>query len=273
MIYLHILLFLLTIASTIFVGGFLYSLAIMTILLSHEMGHYLMSRRYGIPTTLPFFIPLPLPPFGTFGAVIKMKGVIVNKKALFDVGVAGPLAGFTVAVPFIVMGIRLSSIIPLAGIPASSYMQLGDPLMFRILQAFLIGEIPPGHDLVLHPFAYAGWVGLFVTSLNLLPVGQLDGGHVIYAVFGERSKWAYRGTIVCMGVLAVVCNVGWLTLVVLLIIFGMRHPRPFDDETELDGRRKKLAIVVLIVFVLSFIPSPFPEMNTMNLLEKAGISL
>ncbi|MBP7526275.1 MAG: hypothetical protein KA801_00005, partial [Syntrophorhabdaceae bacterium] len=128
MIYLHILLFLMTIASTILVGGFLYSLAIMTILLSHELGHYLMSRRYGIPSTLPFFIPLPLPPFGTFGAVIKMKGVVVNKKALFDVGVAGPVCGFVVALPFIVAGISMSAVTPLSGIPAGSYMELGDPL-------------------------------------------------------------------------------------------------------------------------------------------------
>ncbi|HOW54233.1 MAG TPA: site-2 protease family protein [Syntrophorhabdaceae bacterium] len=270
MIYLHVLLFLLTIASTVFVGGFLYSLAIMTILLSHEMGHYVMSRRYGIPATLPFFIPLPLPPFGTFGAVIKMKGIIVNKRALFDVGVAGPLCGFIVAVPFIMAGIRLSAVVSLADIPASS-MQLGNPLLFRVLQFFLVGDIPDGYDLVLHPFAYAGWVGLFVTSLNLLPVGQLDGGHVVYAVFGDKSRWAYLGTVIFLGVLTILCNVGWLTLVILLIIFGMRHPRPFDDETQLDGRRKKLALAVLIVFVLSFIPSPFPGMDIMHLLEKAGL--
>lgn len=268
MVYLHISLFLLTIASTIFVGGFLYSLAIMTILLSHEMGHYLMSKRHGIPATLPFFIPLPLPPFGTFGAVIKMKGIILNKKALFDVGIAGPLCGFVVALPFIVAGIKLSTVTPLAGIPGASYMQLGDPLLFRILQAWFVGEIPPGHDLVLHPFAYAGWVGLFVTSLNLLPVGQLDGGHVVYAVFGEKSTWVYRGVIIVLGVLAALVNIGWLTLVILLIIFGMRHPRPFDDETELDGARKRLAIVVLVVFILSFVPSPFPEMSIVNILEK-----
>lgn len=273
MIYLHILLFLMTIASTILVGGFLYSLAIMTILLSHELGHYLMSRRYGIPSTLPFFIPLPLPPFGTFGAVIKMKGVVVNKKALFDVGVAGPVCGFVVALPFIVAGIRMSAVTPLSGIPAGSYMELGDPLLFRIFEALFVGEIPKGYDLVLHPFAYAGWVGLFVTSLNLLPVGQLDGGHVVYAVFGEKSKWVYRGVIAGLGMLAVFMNIGWLTLVILLIIFGRSHPRPFDDETGLDRSRKKLAVVTLIIFILSFIPAPFPEMNIINILREAGFSL
>jgi membrane-associated protease RseP (regulator of RpoE activity) len=268
MIYLHILLFLMTIASTILVGGFLYSLAIMTILLCHELGHYLMSRRYGIPSTLPFFIPLPVPPFGTFGAVIKMKGVIVNRNALFDVGVAGPLCGFVVALPFIVAGIMMSTVTPLAGIPAASYMELGDPLLFRILGTLLVGDIPEGHDLVLHPFAYAGWVGLFVTSLNLLPVGQLDGGHVVYAVFGEKSKWVYRAVILGLGVLAALTNIGWLTLVILLLIFGMRHPRPFDDATEVNGTRKKIAILVLAIFILSFIPSPFPDMNLTKIIEK-----
>jgi len=268
MVYLHIFLFLMTIASTVFVGGFLYSLAIMTILLCHELGHYLMSRRYGIPSSLPFFIPLPLPPFGTFGAVIKMKGVILNRNALFDVGVAGPLCGFMVALPFIIVGMKMSTVTPLAGMHASSYTQLGDPLLFKILGALLVGDIPAGHDLVLHPFAYAGWVGLFVTSLNLLPVGQLDGGHVIYAVFGEKSRFVYRGVILGLGVLAALTNIGWLTLVVLLLIFGMQHPRPFDDETKLDGRRVRLAFVVLAVFILSFIPSPFPDMNLTKLIEK-----
>jgi membrane-associated protease RseP (regulator of RpoE activity) len=140
MIYLHILLFLLTVASTIFVGGWLYSCAIMTILLSHEMGHYVMTRRYHISSTLPFFIPLPLPPFGTFGALIKMKGIITDRKALFDIGIAGPLAGFIVAIPFIIVGIKLSTITVTAGIPAPSYMELGEPLLFKMFESLIIGR-------------------------------------------------------------------------------------------------------------------------------------
>jgi membrane-associated protease RseP (regulator of RpoE activity) len=274
MVFLHIVLFLLTIGSTFFVGGFLYSLAIMTILLSHEMGHYLMSRKYGIPSTLPFFIPFPLEPFGTFGAIIKMKGVIVNKKALFDIGVAGPLCGFLVALPFIVTGITLSTVQPL--VAGDSYLRLGDPLLFKILQAILIGKIPQGFDLALHPFAYAGWVGLFVTALNLLPVGQLDGGHVVYAVFGEKSKWIFRASIALLALVTIFYNPGFLVLLILLLIFGMRHPAPLDSETELDTVRKIVALLILIIFILSFIPLPFPEMNTgniLNLLKKEGISL
>jgi membrane-associated protease RseP (regulator of RpoE activity) len=272
MVFLHIILFLLTIGSTIFVGGFLYSLAIMTILLAHEMGHYLMTRKYGIPSTLPFFIPFPMEPFGTFGAIIKMKGVILNKRALFDIGVAGPLCGFVVALPFIMAGILLSKTQVVIG--GDHYRQLGDPLLFTILQSIFVGEIPKGFDLVLHPFAYAGWVGLFVTALNLLPVGQLDGGHVVYAVFGNKSQWVSWVSIALLALLAIFYNPGWLTLVILLLIFGRHHPQPYDTETPLDSKRKLVAFVVLVIFILSFIPAPFPEMSTANILDmirKEGI--
>jgi membrane-associated protease RseP (regulator of RpoE activity) len=258
----HIILFLLTVASTFFVGGIAYSLSIMSILLAHEMGHYFMSRKYGIPATLPYFIPFPLSPFGTFGAIIRMKGFIVNKKALFDIGVAGPLAGFVVSVPFIILGIKLSKIQSLTGLGGStSYFQLGDPLMFKLVQRLVIGDIPEGFDLVLHPFGYAGWVGLFVTALNLLPVGQLDGGHVIYAVFGDKSKWVFGTTIVGLGLVAIFYNPGWLLLVIILLIFGMRHPQPIDAETELDGKRKVIAFLILLIFLLAFTPAPFPSLN------------
>jgi membrane-associated protease RseP (regulator of RpoE activity) len=263
--FLHVILFLLTIGSTMLVGGFLYSFAIMTILLAHEMGHYLMTRKYGIPSTLPFFIPFPMEPFGTFGAIIKMKGIIVNKRALFDIGVAGPLCGFITALPFIIAGILLSKVQVVIG--GDYYRRLGDPLFFTILQSIFIGEIPRGFDLVLHPFAYAGWVGLFVTALNLLPVGQLDGGHVVYAVLGNKSKWVFRVSIGLLAALAIFYNPGWLTLVILLLIFGRRHPQPFDTDTPLDNKRKVIACIVLVVFILSFIPAPFPEMSTANILD------
>jgi membrane-associated protease RseP (regulator of RpoE activity) len=255
----QVILFIATVVSTILVGGFSYSFAIISILLSHEMGHYFMSRRYGVPSTLPYFIPFPLSPFGTFGAIIKMRGVIINKKALFDIGVAGPLSGFIVAIPFIVMGIKFSTIKALTG--DMPYIQLGDPLIFKILQKVLVGDVPKGFDLVLHPFGYAGWVGLFVTALNLLPVGQLDGGHVIYSVFGEKSKWIFGAVIVVLAALAIFYNPGWVALVILLLIFGRRHPEPFDMETELDGKRKLVAVLILIIFLLSFTPSPFPALN------------
>jgi membrane-associated protease RseP (regulator of RpoE activity) len=202
-------------------------------------------------------------PFGTFGAIIRMKGMIVNKRALFDIGVAGPLCGFAIALPFIITGILLSKV----QVTIGGGNKLGEPLLFTILQGIFIGEIPQGCDLVLHPFAYAGWVGLFVTALNLLPVGQLDGGHVVYAVFGNRSKMVFRVCIALLAALAIFYNPGWLTLVILLLFFGMRHPQPYDTETQLDGKRKFVACIVLVIFILSFIPAPFPEMNTTNILD------
>lgn len=255
----QVILFLLTIASTCLVGGPLYSLSIMSILLAHEMGHYLMSRKYGIPATLPYFLPFPFSPFGTFGAIIKIKGVFINKKVLFDIGVAGPLSGFIVSMPFIFLGIKLSTIQSITR--NTSYLQLGDPLIFKILQQLLIGEMPKGSDLVLHPFGYAGWVGLFITALNLLPVGQLDGGHIVYAVFGEKSKWVFGAVIIALGAFSIFYNPGWLTLVIILLIFGMRHPEPLDSYTELDNKRKIIAFIVLIIFLLSFTPTPFPSLN------------
>jgi len=268
---LHIILFLLTVASTFFVGGWSYSLSIISILLAHEMGHYFMSIKYGIPATLPYFIPFPLSPFGTFGAVIKMKGAIINKKALFDIGVAGPISGFVVAIPFIILGIKLSDIQVISG--NTSFIELGDPLLFKIVQELMVGKIPSGHDLVLHPFAYAGWVGLFVTALNLLPVGQLDGGHIVYALFGNKSRWVFFATIAVLAVISIFYNPGWLTLLIILLIFGMRHPKPLDIETELDSKRKYIALIILIIFALSFTPAPFPSLTTGNTEKIGGIPI
>jgi len=262
----HIVLFLLTFASTYFAGGFLYSISVMAILLCHEMGHYIASRIYGIPATLPYFLPFPLSPFGTLGAVIKMKGIIINKKALFDIGVAGPLAGFVISLPFIYIGIRLSTIGPAP--VGLGFLQLGDPLIFKLFQALLIGEIPAGYDLILHPFAYAGWVGVFVTALNLIPVGQLDGGHIVYALFGENSKKIYLFVLFGLGTYALFFSQGWLALIVLLLIFGMKHPMPLDNITELDRKRKMFAFIILIIFILSFVPKPFPEFTLGNEFKK-----
>lgn len=263
----HIVLFVLTILSTYYVGGPYYSSAVMTILLAHEMGHYIMSRQYGIPSTLPFFIPFPLSPFGTFGAIIKMRGIVINKKALFDIGAAGPLSGFIVAVPCVIIGMKMSTVG--AATPNVDYLRLGDPLLFKLFEWWIV-KPSPGQEIFLHPIGYAGWVGLFVTALNLLPVGQLDGGHIIYAVFGEKSRWAYGFSIAVLACLTVLYNPGWLALILLLLIFGMRHPQPFDQETPLDPKRKVIAGLMLVVFILSFTPAPFPDL-TPQIFGKHGL--
>ena len=256
-IFIHLLLFGLTVLSTIWVGGPLYSAAIMTILLSHEMGHYLTSRRYGVSSTLPYFIPFPYFPFGTFGAVIRMRGAIYDKRRLFDIGAAGPLVGFIFSLVCACIGIKLSAAVRM-GATGGAFIELGDPLLFKALEWAIVRNLPPNYELVLHPIAYAAWVGLFVTALNLLPIGQLDGGHIAYAVLGRKSVWLYRGLMLLLVGLAVFYSLGWLVLTALLSVFGIRHPAPVDSITPLDSRRRALAALMLLIFILSFVPAPFP---------------
>ncbi len=257
-VWVNILLFLLTIASTYFVSqSGVYVVSIMGILFCHEMGHYVTARRYGIRATLPYFIPMPLPPFGTLGAVIRMEHVVPNRKALFDVGVAGPLAGLVVALPVTIYGLAHSPIVPLSGM-AEGTLQLGDSLLFKFLSYLVVGPVPKGYDVVLHPAAYAGWVGLLVTALNLLPVGQLDGGHVVYAMLGGRkSRLVFYLALVGFAVILVFFYWGWALMVIFIVVFALKHPPPLDDWTPIGKKRLILGIVVMVIFFLSFTPVPF----------------
>lgn len=257
--FIHLLLFVLTVASTWLTGGFAYAITIMGILLGHELGHYFMSRRHGMRATLPFFLPFPFSPFGTLGAVIRMESVIPSRKALFDTGASGPLASLCLSIPAIMLGLRFSETIPVSQIKEGT-VRLADPLLFSLLQRLVLGQVPEQCEILLHPIGYAGWVGLFVTALNLLPVGQLDGGHIAYALFGKRSRLVFLLAIAFMAFITVFYNPGWLLLLILIIFFGFRHPAPTDDQTPLDGRRKFLAALTFLTFVLSFTPAPFPEL-------------
>ena len=255
---LHIILFVLTVASTWIVGGPAYSFTIILILLGHEMGHYLMSRRYGIRATLPFFLPFPLPPFGTLGAVIRMESTVSSRKALFDTGVAGPFTSFILSLPAIVIGLKLSKVVPVSHIKEGA-LRLADPLLFSFIQRFVLGQVSENYEILLHPIGFAGWVGLFVTSLNLLPIGQLDGGHIAYGLFGRRSRVVFLIAITVMAFITVFYNPGWFLLLILIILFGFRHPPPIDDVTPLDWTRKIAGGFAFLVFFLSFTPAPFPE--------------
>ena len=254
----HVILFILTVVSTWLTGGAGYSIAIMLILLGHEMGHYFMSRRYGIRATLPFFLPFPLSPFGTLGAVIRMESAVSSRKALFDTGVAGPLTSLLLSIPAIVIGLKLSEVTPVSQLKEGT-LRLADPLLFSFIQRLVIGEVPENYDVILHPIGYAGWVGLFVTALNLLPIGQLDGGHIAYALFGKRSRGIFIITVSVMAFITIFYNPGWFLLLVLIILFGFRHPAPLDDVTPVDGRRKLLGGIAFLAFFVSFTPAPFPE--------------
>ena len=252
----NIILLLLTVLTTYLMNGILYSISIISILLAHEMGHYLMCRKYGINATLPYFIPLPLPPFGTMGAFIKMKSPIPDKRALFDVGVAGPIAGFVVTIPILIIGLQYTTFTPKPETAVAGFY-LGESLLFSKLAELVIGPEPAGFDTLLHPMAYAGWAGLFVTALNLLPIGQLDGGHVLYSLFGRRSQDIYKLTIAGFMIVCAIWYPGWILLILLLLYFRLKHPPTMNDYIELDPKRKLIAYATLIIFVISFIPVPF----------------
>ena len=252
----NIILFLLTILTTYFVNGLSYSLSIIAILLAHEMGHYLMCRKYGVDATLPYFIPVPIQPFGTMGAFIKMKSPIPNRRALFDVGVAGPLAGLALTIPILIIGLSNSTFVPKVETQGLG-LYLGESLLFSKLAKIIMGPEPTGYDTLLHPMAYAGWAGLFVTALNLLPIGQLDGGHVLYALFGSKSRIIYKFS---LGIFMVICAIwyqGWLLLIILLLWFGFKHPPPLDDYHPIDSRRKFIGYLTFAIFIISFVPIPF----------------
>lgn len=208
--------------------------------------------------SLPFFLPFPFSPFGTLGAVIKMEGPLSTRKALFDTGVAGPLTSLILSIPAIAIGLKFSTLIPSAEVREGT-LRLADPFLFSSIQRLVLGEIPGNVDVMLHPIGYAGWVGLFVTALNLFPVGQLDGGHIAYALFGRKSRAIFLIAIAVMGVITIFYNPGWILMLILMILFGFRHPMPLDDQTPIDGKRKAIGGLMFLVFVLSFTPSPFPQ--------------
>lgn len=233
-------------------AGLPYSLTLLTILLAHEFGHYFACRFYGIDATLPFFLPVPTI-IGTFGAFIRIRSAIASRKELFDVGIAGPLAGFAFVVPALAIGIAWSKVIP--GVADTGDVVFGTPLILRLLEAAIFPGIPPS-DIYLHPVARGAWVGVLATALNLMPIGQLDGGHLVYAL--TSGKWHKRLTyffIACLIPLGVLYSWTWLFWAAVLAIVARKHPTIYDEE-PVGPRRTALGILALAVFVLSFSLTP-----------------
>lgn len=248
----------------VLVLALLYAVALLAILTAHEMGHYLTCRRYGIEATLPFFIPAPTL-VGTMGAFIRIKSPISRKSQLFDVGAAGPLAGFALALPALAVGLALSKIVP--SLPRENTIFFGDPLLLKVLAGILGKSAPAGYDLILHPVAFAGWVGALVTALNLFPIGQLDGGHIAYALFGTWARTLGRLFLAAFVVMGVFLWVGWLLWAGLVLIIGTRHPRIWDEATPLGTKRTVLAVLIAVIFILSFIPAPVQGYNAFDLIK------
>ncbi|HWR35654.1 MAG TPA: site-2 protease family protein [Clostridia bacterium] len=244
--------------------GLPFSLTLMGILLAHEMGHYLYCREYDVYATLPFFIPAPTL-IGTLGAFIRIQSPIRSRAALFDIGIAGPIAGFVVAVPVMIVGLMLSK--PLNGAPASE-IEFGFPLVFWVAHAILAPVFPntavPLDHLYLHPVAVAAWVGMFATALNLLPGGQLDGGHLVYAVAPRAHKWVTRAAMLLLVPMAILNWVGWLIWAVLLGVSGMRHPN-VPVWPDLNRSRRRLAVLALVLLLVTIVPAPFKHSAFLDL--------
>lgn len=265
------ILFFLTILTTLFAGalqqginlfkepsrfweGYPFSISIISILLGHEMGHYFASRVHKTKATLPYFIPAPSI-IGTFGAFIKMKSPILTRKALIDIGATGPIVGFVLSLAACIVGLKMSSLIPVN--PEEELFMLGDSILFSLLVKLTIGDIPAGQDVLLHSVAFAGWLGFFVTSMNLLPVGQLDGGHIAYALFGRWHFYISRIILFSIAILGIFYWYGWLVWSVILLFLGLDHPPILVWENRLSLSRRLIGIISLIIFILTFIPAPF----------------
>jgi membrane-associated protease RseP (regulator of RpoE activity) len=234
--------------------GIPFAGTLLFILVTHELGHYVLSKIHRVPASLPLFIPGPPHFIGTFGAIIRMRGPIVSRRALFDIGVAGPLAGFVIAVIALVIGLGLSTVVDRT---ATFGLQLGEPLLLQWLSWLVIGPLPPQADVVLHPIGFAAWFGLFVTSLNLLPIGQLDGGHVAYALWGNRQRTMAFITVPVLILLGFIGWPGWFVWAFMAGLWGIGHPPIMDLATPLGRGRTIVGWIALAVFVLTFAPVPF----------------
>ena len=288
--WLHVLLFLLTIVTTTLVGadhylaflgdfarpprvpagtlllsGFWYSGTVLLILGAHELGHYFACRYYQVDASLPFFLPAPFAFLtGTLGAFIRIREPIPTKRMLFDIGIAGPIAGFAFAVPALLIGLSLSHLVKLPQ-DSSGMLSLGEPLLFKAFSWLIWGPVPDGWSVNLHPMAFAAWFGLLATALNLFPIGQLDGGHISYAVLGRTSTIV---TIVMIGIaIGLTFFISWswafwtVLLLVMMFTFGPRHPRTMDEHVPLDRTRQWLALAALIMFALCFTYNPISPLE------------
>ena len=273
----HIILFVLTFITTTFAGvmlngvapweepgkfyiGLPFSLTLLFILLVHEFSHYFMSRRHHVSASLPYFIPAPSI-IGTFGAIIKMKPPIPDRRALIDIGASGPIGGFIIAVIATIIGLSMSDVIPVDEVhQMPEGLALGSSLLFSFLTKITLNIDPEKYEVLLHPVAFAGWIGLLVTALNLLPIGQLDGGHIIYALFGDKHEMISKLTIPALVIMGLFSWTGWLIWAGLMIIIGYRHPPVVYPMIGLDKNRKIVGWISLVIFILTFMPMPIQGM-------------
>jgi membrane-associated protease RseP (regulator of RpoE activity) len=248
----NVLLFALTAGSVYLVGGPLLVVGLLSILLAHEMGHYVLCRIYRVDATLPYFIPFPFTLVGTLGAFIRIRGPIPHRRALFDIGIGGPLAGFAVCLPVLALGIFEARVVP--DTPSEFALSLGEPLLFHWAAVWLRG-LTEGQTLSIGPLGMAAWFGLFVTALNMMPIGQLDGGHVVYSLLRERAHLVSRvASWVCVAL--IYFGPSWLLWAILVRVLGRRHPPTWNDGAPLGGARVAVGVFGFAVFAVCFTPTP-----------------
>jgi membrane-associated protease RseP (regulator of RpoE activity) len=270
-------------------GALAFTVSLLAILLAHEFGHYLAGRHHGVHVTLPYFLPFPLSAFGTMGAFIRLKEPPKNKRILLDIGLAGPLAGLVVAIPVVIIGLMLSevSLIP-AQLPSGAMLQIeGNSILYLLSKYLVFGQLLPapgdyaglsalqywvmyfftgrpfplgGVDVMLSPVAWAGWAGLLVTAINLIPAGQLDGGHIVYVLMGKRVDTLLPFILVGLVMLGLAWP-GWWLWALLIFILGRLHAEPLDQITPLDPSRRVMAVIGILVFILVFTPVPLLEIG------------
>jgi membrane-associated protease RseP (regulator of RpoE activity) len=242
---------------SLLVQGLWYSLTLLGILGAHEMGHYYFCRRYNVDATLPYFIPAPIPLTGTLGAVIKIREAFPTRTVLFDIGVGGPIAGFIVLVPALFIGMAMSSVVPAP--TGANVFQLGEPLLFQWVAGLYFGAIPDGQTINIHPMVFAAWFGMLATALNLLPFGQLDGGHITYATLGRWSTPISIATVMT-AILMTYNSSSWMfmtmMMLIMLLLLGPRHPRVLYEYEPLAPGRWLVFVLAAIMFILCFTPVP-----------------
>ncbi len=252
-----ILLFVACCVSTYYVQNAIYALAVMGILVCHEAGHYVQARRYRVPASLPYFIPMPISPIGTMGAVIAMRGHMGNRKTLYDIGISGPLAGLVPTLVCCYVGLSWSHVEPLPP-GAVTGLQFNEPLLFRWMEQWFFGPLDANQVVWAHPLAFAGWVGLLITALNLIPIGQLDGGHILYALLRSKAHIVAWFLLFAAGAAMVLTQqYGWSLMLVLLVLIGPSHPPTANDEMPLGIGRTILGWLTLAFVIIGFTPAPF----------------
>jgi membrane-associated protease RseP (regulator of RpoE activity) len=277
--WLNIILFILTVISTLIAGAMLegvdplqnnalwvnpfgifaiglpFSISLLSIMLFHEFGHYIASRKHNVEVTLPYFLPSPFMSFiGTFGAIIRSKSAFINRRQLLDVGAAGPLAGLAAAFVVLIVGIKTSAVIPLSNAGPGA-VEMGESLLYKALEYLLRGPVPESQALMLNSVAVAGWAGMLITMINLMPIGQLDGGHIIYAMFGRKQKYFAYGAVIGLMVLSFFW-IGWALWLIISIFIRPLHPPTIMDDIELGTGRKIVGYLCIVAFILCFMPIP-----------------